>query len=785
MFDISKGILGLNARNLLYVNKYNQKSAIKFANNKLKTKHFLSARGIPVPKLYRVVKNHEDINRLDFGSLPGSVVLKPNLGSQGKGILVFKSRKGSTFTHVNGQEYSQEEIKQHIIDIIDGRYSMGNIRDTAFFEQLIVNHKDLAQYTWAGLPDVRVIMHNLVPVMAMLRLPTQESGGRANLSQGALGIGVDIATGRPTHISYKNKIIDEIPGFGPFASNFKIPHWDEILNICAKSQYITNLGFLGCDIAIDNNNGPILIEINARPGTKIQIANKAPLEKRLKKISNITIKSPEKGVRVGKDLFGRKDTITNARQDNKIISTEENVEIIINSKKINLKAKVDLNEERTIIDEKYKPAETTKKHTVKITFSNNNKIITAPIYKKIEGEHSCILGFKDLQGFLIKPKVKTKAKIKNTKKVAENIQDKKQEFFYKPQIDFGQVDHQIFQVMKQIKILSLLRPTNLDQEISKFEADTTYNPQFEYKNITETTIPLLDTLANIKVDNSELGLIFKAKIQELNTTIDLVNHIGTDYFSQISEKLYPHPTQAEVQIAKILYTNKQKLKQGHKVYKDKKVAKLFNDFLKKSNLNNWKVQIKENMIGNCSVNKSNTIFIKKGSRFHETRVKKLIAHEIETHIFTAENGKRQPYKIFQYGTANFLETQEGLAIYNQEKTLGYDENHYFAAINLLTCDLVLKHGFAESYKLLVEKGIKPKKAIKFILKTKRGMGDTSKPGGFAKQAIYTRGALKIDDFVKKGGKLSELYIGKISLDILDDCKKISSLNPPIFIPKWY
>lgn len=779
MFKINKGILGLNARNLLYVNKYNQKSAIQFANNKLKTKHFLSARGIPVPKLYRVIKSHENLNSLDFGSLPGSIVLKPNMGSQGKGILVFKNRQGSEFHHVNGKVYTEEDIKKHITDILDGRFSMGNVRDTAFFEQLIVNHKDLQKYTWAGLPDIRVIMHNLVPVMAMLRLPTEESGGRANLSQGALGIGLDIASGKPTYINYKNEIINEVPNYGQFDENFKVPYWDEILNICAKSQYITNLGFLGCDIAIDNNNGPILIEINARPGTKIQIANKAPLQKRLKQVTNISIKSPEKGVRVGKDLFGRKDVISPS-SNQKIIHTEENVEIIIDSKKINLKAKVDLNYERTVIDSRYKPENISKKHTVKITINNKHKIVTAPIYKELPDGASCIIGFKDLQGFLIKPKIKNTAKTTKAKDIKPTSG-----FYYEPQIDFGQVDHQIFEVMKQIKFLTLLTPTNLKEEINKFKKDNTYNPQFQYQNITETTIPLLDKLANIKTDDSPLGSIFKAKIEELNTLIHTINHLGANDFDDLSSRLYPHPTEDEVRIAEILYKNKIKFKAGKNIYSDKKVAKIFTEFLKKSGLSNWKVQIKENMIGNCSVNKSNTIFIKKGSKFHETRVKKLIAHEIETHIFTAENGKKQPYKIFQFGTKNYLETQEGLAIYNQEKTLGYDQNHYFAAINLITCHIALNNSFAESVAKLMELDIKLNKAINFTLKTKRGIGDTSKPGGFAKQAIYTRGALKVQDFVNKGGKLSDLYIGKIDLDELETCKKIKSLNPPLYVPSWY
>lgn len=781
MFNKNKGILGLNARNVLYVNKLNRKSAIKFANSKLKTKNFLSARGIPVPRLYRVAKSHEDIQQFDFGSLPGNVVLKPNLGSQGKGIIPFKERNGSIFTTVSGKEYDTEQIKNHMTDIIDGKFSMGNIRDTAFFEQLIINHKSLAKYTWAGLPDIRVIVHNLIPVMAMLRLPTKESGGRANLSQGALGIGLDIATGKPTHISYKNKIVDSIPEIGEFDKDFKIPFWDDILEISSKCQYITNLGYIGCDIALDDANGPILIEINARPGTKIQIANKAPLGKRLLQSKNITVKSPQKGVRLGKDLFGKKDTLTNKKNNQKIVHIQENIELNIDNKKINLKAKVDLNEDRTILHTSYKQKDSKK--TIKIII-NGHKIVSAPIYKDLEGEFKCILGAKDLQDFLVKPTKKEKtnkiAKLKTKKQTKQNA------LFYLPQVDFGQVDHQVYQALRNVKLISKLTPVNLKEEMAKFDKDNTYNPQFIYNQDYENIIEHLQNLSQIKTDDSILGRIFQVKIEEIINTLRLIEHIGTESLNDFSFKIYPKPTQVEIDTARTLLINKDRYSKGKKYYSDQRTAKIFSDFLKKNNLNNWKVQIKENMIAACSVNKSNTIFIKKGSKFHENRIKKLIAHEIETHIFTAENGKRQPYKIFQHGTANYLTTQEGLAIYNQERSLDIFPNNYFAAGNMIACDVALNNSFAESVHILTtEKKLGEKAARNLTLKTKRGLSDTSKKGGIAKQAIYTRGALMIDNFVKQGGNLSELYIGKISLDILDDCKKINSLNPPIYIPSWY
>jgi hypothetical protein len=191
------------------------------------------------------------------------------------------------------------------------------------------------------------------------------------------------------------------------------------------------------------------------------------------------------------------------------------------------------------------------------------------------------------------------------------------------------------------------------------------------------------------------------------------------------------------------------------------------------------------MISSCSVTKEGLIYINPKVTFSKFRVEKLIAHEIETHILTAENGKRQPYRIFQNGTANYLETQEGLAIYNQELALHIYPHSYFSAINLITAKICSENGFIDAINKLEQLGISKQKAFSMVLRCKRGMGDTSKPGGVYKEAIYFRGAKKIDTYVKNGGKLKDLYLGKISIDNLELYKKIPSLNPPKYIPIWY
>lgn len=783
-----RGLLGINARNLLYIQKANNKAATKFADSKLKTKHYLSARGIPVPRLLGVIKEHEEISRYDFGSIAGSCVLKPNRGAGGQGIMVFKERSGPDFVTVGGKTIELQDIKNHIEDILDGRFSMNGMPDTAFFEQRIETHKELAQYCYKGLPDIRIIVYNMIPVMAMLRLPTKKSNGTANLAQGAVGVGIDLATGKPTYISEKYKIVKEIPEVGKFDPDFKVPYFDEMLLIASKCQQITGLGYLACDIAIDAVSGPILLEINARAGLKVQIANKAPLRKRLEQIADTVVKTPEKGVRVAKDLFGKKENKQIKEVLQNVIGLEEPVELMLENKNALLKAKIDPTRQQTVIRKSLvKELKPTDKKTVKVKFNLNGKRVqTVARIGKVQEDFDMIIGKRDLQNFLIdtsKKSIFNEEKKLPKEPVKQNSLPK---LYFTSQIDFGQVDYQIHNISKEIKLLKRLTPINLKEELHKFKKNKSYNPNFIYEDSTEIVLDFLKNLNSIRTDDSQLGQIFELKRQELVNMTRSIENIGGESYTQYMSKVYPHPTPDEIKVANQLRPNyKYYTGKGTETFTAKKTAAIFKEVLEKYKLHDWKVKIKNKMVGDISVNKSSHLFIKADAKFSDFRIKKLIAHEIETHILTAENGKKQAYRIFQDGMSNYLETQEGLAVYNQELALHIHPHNYFASGNLVATEIGLNHSFAETYNKLIDIGFAKEKALTTTTKIKRGLADTSQKGGNAKGALYFRGAQKIDQHIKDGGKLEDLYIGKINIDQLDMLRKIESINKPMYLPDWY
>ncbi|MCX6766911.1 MAG: RimK/LysX family protein [Candidatus Moranbacteria bacterium] len=346
-FKNSRKILGMNARNLQFIRPNNLRRAKRLADDKLLSKKILKKADLPVPNLIAKIKNIDELENFDWNTLPESFVLKPNRGFGGEGILVVygkKKNRENTWIKADGSLITVNDIKTHITNIVDGSYSRSGVPDIAFFEERLKLLKLFKPYAFKGIPDIRIIAYNKVPVMAMLRLPTRESEGKANLQQGGVGVGIDMASGvTTTAVYHKNTIIEYLPGSRLVLSGIRIPYWKNILSLAVRAQEISGLGFLGADIAIDRDRGPVFLELNARPGLSIQIANLDGLLGRLQRVEGLKIKTAEKGVAVGMNLFGGE--IEEEIEDisgKKIIGLVEKIKLIgKEGQEIEVEAKID------------------------------------------------------------------------------------------------------------------------------------------------------------------------------------------------------------------------------------------------------------------------------------------------------------------------------------------------------------------------------------------------------------------------------------------------------------
>ncbi|MBU1446242.1 flavohemoglobin expression-modulating QEGLA motif protein, partial [Patescibacteria group bacterium] len=352
--------------------------------------------------------------------------------------------------------------------------------------------------------------------------------------------------------------------------------------------------------------------------------------------------------------------------------------------------------------------------------------------------------------------------------------------------NYSEIDQKLIQVDQKLKLLYYLRPINLGTEKDKFFSNFKANPKFEYPELKFDLFDLEKEINNVITDDTALGLLFERKREELVKKIKLLANRGFDDFTQISIDLYGAPSQDIVEKA-LEHLNKTKGTysniQGTIAAEEAKITmdKVFEDY----GLNNWAVKIKEDMVSDAIAGKNNRLFLRKGALFSEDRIKNLIIHEIETHILTAENGKAQPYELLNRGLANYLETQEGLAIYNILTQMKESEKNLYLSVSLVyAVDMAMKHSFVEIFEKMLDFKIPPERAWRTALKVKRGLEDTGKAGGFTKDFLYYKGYKQIESFVAQGGNIKDLYRGKFNINDLELILNIENIKEPKYLPKW-
>ena len=429
MLDVlekSGHVLGLNARNLTYMRPSNSSRAIRIADNKLLAKRVLKKAGLPVSQTLSITHNIKELKEFDWGSLPASFVLKPNRGLGGEGILIVYARR-KKFPHpwvkADRKLVEIKDFENHILNILEGNFSLTSLPDIAFFEERIKLLKLLKPYAYRGIPDIRIIVYNFVPIMAEMRLPTRESGGKANLHLGGIGVGIDLGTGITTTSIQRDRIIERAPESKLLLRGIQIPGWKEVLRLAVQAQEATKIGFLGVDIAIDREKGPVILELNARAGLSIQIANLASLGDRLQRVKGLKISSITKGVKIAQDLFGGEiEEELEEISGRKVIGINEPIEILDAQKnRYPTMAKIDTGAYRTTIctslaeqldinqiigRKRVKGAlGAEERPIINLSFILDKRLVEAEVFMadRTEMKYDIIVGRRDLKRFLVDP----------------------------------------------------------------------------------------------------------------------------------------------------------------------------------------------------------------------------------------------------------------------------------------------------------------------------------------------------------------------------------------------
>lgn len=277
-------ILGMRARNRDFIGKYNP-SSLMAAFDKARVKQSMHSLDIATPDTYAVLDDDRDLAAVHAILADHErVVFKPGSSHGGEGILVVGDRVDDHYLTSRG-ELTEAEIARHVRGILRGRYGgeYGD-RDTVIVEEFVEPDGLLAELAGSGVPDLRVVVFQGYPVMAMARLPTEASKGTANLHGGGVGVGIDIETGTANgaYQQTTDRWLTTHPDTGASLADIAIPDWEAVLELAARAAAATGLGYVGVDVVFDARKGPVVLEVNRRPGLGIQNVNMAGLLKRLR-----------------------------------------------------------------------------------------------------------------------------------------------------------------------------------------------------------------------------------------------------------------------------------------------------------------------------------------------------------------------------------------------------------------------------------------------------------------------------------------------------------------------
>lgn len=804
----------MNQRNNIYVKQFNPDKGIRLANNKEQTKKFLSQRSIPVPKTFFHIKNRHDWLYFDFWKLPSKVtsfVIKPNNGSKGQGIFVVNDMRTrewileNTPIHeksivkrvfqsdiqdfwyeflIGKKRVSEWELKKKAVWIFQWLYSSSWKADTLLIEDRLVPWSGFEIFCAHGLADMRIIMFNLVPVIAMLRVPTEQSGGKANLAQGWVGLGVDIVTGKINSLYLQSQSYTTT--FPPERSHFKnkkIPYRQEILDYSANAQYFVNSGYLGMDWVV-TNKWPKLLEINARAWLEIQNITGKPLLNIMKKIEDLHVTTPSKGLEISRTLFGG-DKTTEIKPNNTIYLSQAG-KLIYNrdNKKRGLPVSVSigLDKVRNYTSEKIIKKLWWSKDIFIDLWSNN--IVTSLSFQvdpNLQG-NKIILWQKALENYYIIPSHKSKVSTKIINKEYIDIDEL---------VSLTLLDEKINNLNKKLNLNKILKPKNYLDEFDKYVAHNgLYNPQFIYNfpsykslRIIEEELKQLDVKYRQKeYFDSQFAHLFFEKIDELQYKVNLlksykqqnlknIEYYNTLLFGGIKKEFINLSEKKVINWAPKQYQHISSIISSWEVFER------FAAYISKKKINSVRLKIDDSILSWISVGlgKHATIKIKSNINMREHKLVWKIAHEIDVHVMRYLYGKKTWWNILWTGTAWYITTEEWLAVYiAQQKTQdiipwydgiakyeSYDrlyKSTFFNFSEMTTYILKTPWGALKSYKTI----------FNAILKTKKWLKDTSLNNTgivFGKNLVYLNGYMKVKDLAPEQ-ITTLLSIGKISIENL-------------------
>lgn len=354
---------------------------------------------------------------------------------------------------------------------------------------------------------------------------------------------------------------------------------------------------------------------------------------------------------------------------------------------------------------------------------------------------------------------------------------------------FWEADHALAEIQRSFDFLLLVSAINTQQAWDDFRRNAYQkDPAFHYRVLNIDPESLKKKIYAIdldKVHDPALSFLLRDKRNELDKQLNMLLERNCPDFLYSSVRLYKTIDQRLLDIAEYILEDVQAEDEKENMVPPQQFAaearKEFAYFKEQDESFTSDVHIRSDVPG-LMVSKGQ-LYMTSSSLVRESRITSLIQHEVGTHILTFHNGKKQPMHLLRYGLADYDELQEGLAVLAEYLTGGLDALRMrLLAARVIAANALLKgESFCATFQLLHEQ-------YKFDAKTAFGVTTRIyQAGGYTKDVIYLRGLLQLLDYLKKGGEVEPLLMGKVAvkhLGIMQELRARGILKPPAIRPRY-
>lgn len=354
------------------------------------------------------------------------------------------------------------------------------------------------------------------------------------------------------------------------------------------------------------------------------------------------------------------------------------------------------------------------------------------------------------------------------------------------------VDRQLADVSSQFKFLLLVTPVNSERAWRSFEESGYATlPPLQYRPQDRDPLLLRRRLLNIRTEEIEdptLAQLMRETQDDLDRQITMLADLGSRNFLPGSLQVFGRVDPKLLSLAKRMLrrwpaaTVKRSPAEevGAKEFA-RRANREIEYYREQSPTFTGQALVRKDMYSGL-LSTGGNLLVGRETTLARGSVNALLQHEIGTHLVTYYNGQAQPLQLLKVGLAGYDELQEGLAVLSEYLAGGLTRKRLRTLAARVVAASMMSEGadFPDTFAQLSAHGIAPKEAFTISLRVFRG-------GGLTKDIVYLRGLADILDYVKGGGDLEPLLVGKIARNHVPVVRELllrGVLKPPLLRPRY-